>query len=466
MTAQVESNRAAAAVSALCAHPAVADAAVRDGVAYLVPDPDHAPMLHRAAGIEADGGLGTLAWHEPSDDLRVAGVNRAESDFLYREIFADDTYFRSGVTLPPGAVVVDAGANIGMFTLRVARRVRGARIIAVEPVAELAAAVEVNARLHGLEVTVAALGLGRAEADADFTFYPKNTVMSGGFADSAEDLAVLRAYLLTDDRAESGRQLERLATDRLSSVRRSIRTTTLSRLAREHGLDRIDLLKIDVEKAEVEVLEGIDEALWPRIDQIVMEVHDLGGRLRSVVGTLRARGFEVTSDQDRRLVRTPCFNVFARRPAAPVWDAATEDTGPPAQDGPTQRILEVQLKEMLRDRFPGVEPPARFEVVSAVGHVVDPATAPGGTVVRTHRTQALAAIWSDLFGPDSVRPDANFFDLGGDSLTAVRMLGRLEDALGEDTLAPDMIFTLATFGALADAVEASVPTGPHPDDPS
>ena len=31
---------------------------------------------------------------------------------------------------------------------------------------------------------------------------------------------------------------------------------------REQGVERIDLLKIDVQRAEVEVLAGIEEAYW------------------------------------------------------------------------------------------------------------------------------------------------------------------------------------------------------------
>ncbi|MCE0445941.1 acyl carrier protein [Streptomyces tricolor] len=76
-------------------------------------------------------------------------------------------------------------------------------------------------------------------------------------------------------------------------------------------------------------------------------------------------------------------------------------------------------------------------------------------------------IWASIFGADAVRPDADFFDLGGDSLTAMRLLARLEEQLGEDVLEPDMIFTESTYGALAAAVQASgepPPDRPGPDD--
>ena len=469
----MDSHRTRVVAQLLCTHPAVTEATVtpgadgRESVAWVVPDQGHAPLLYRAACLEAAGRLGALAWHEPADDLRVAGVNRSETDFLYREIFSEHSYFKHGITLPPGAVVVDAGANIGMFTLDAARRSPGARVIAVEPVEELAAAATVNAELYGVDAAVLRCGLGRAESETEFTYYPHNSVMSGGFARADEDRDVLRGYLLTGEGAEDGAQLDRLVTDRMTAVRRRVPTTTLTRIAAEHGLTGIDLLKIDVEKAEAEVLEGIDAALWPRIDRIVMEVHDIDGRLAAVLGTLSAQGFSVTHEQDPRMVLTPCHQVYAHRPEATA-DAICPSSGTSMSDdhGPNLRMLERELRELLTQMDPSAEVPGRFVVVSGLDEVIveSPAQAapyvtavPVGVPGATCRTAHLAEIWAGLFGAEAVRPDADFFDLGGDSLTAVRLLAQVEGRLGEDALTPDMVFTDSTFGALAAAIEASAP---------
>lgn len=40
--------------------------------------------------------------------------------FLYKEIFLDGVYTRNGVTIGAGDVVIDVGANIGLFTLQAA----------------------------------------------------------------------------------------------------------------------------------------------------------------------------------------------------------------------------------------------------------------------------------------------------------------------------------------------------------
>ncbi|MEH0396126.1 MULTISPECIES: FkbM family methyltransferase [Streptomyces] len=466
-------------VELIARHPAVAEVVIVDdpgtpgGHARIVPDGETARVLSQSVALEVANRLGDLAWHEPADTIRVAGLNRSETDFLYREIFVEGAYLRHGITLPPAPVVLDVGANIGMFSLRVGLAAPGARIIAVEPVAELAAAVRLNAELHGLDVVVLPTALGRSRGETSFTFYPHNSVMSGRYADAAEDAEVLRGYLLTGEDADAGsggegggdrsRSLDRLVTDRLTARPRRVPVTTLGNVIRDHGLTRVDLLKIDVEKAEAEVLAGLDEETWERVERVVVEVHDVEGRLKAVVGMLRDRGFDVTHDQDPRLALTPCHNVYARRPRAAV--------GPPPApviDGvPTLRRLEGELRELLALALPSAPPPGRWTAVPSLGPV------PGGTAPAAppspapsagapERVAVLARAWTDLFGADAVHSGADFFDLGGDSLTAVRLLARVEDELGPDALAPDLIFTDGTFAGLAAALGSGQSTGEVP----
>ncbi|MCP3757019.1 FkbM family methyltransferase [Streptomyces sp. TBY4] len=460
----------------LARHPAVAEVVIVDdqgtpgGHARIVPDREAARTLSRSVALEAANRLGDLAWHEPADVIRVAGLNRGETDFLYREIFVEGAYFRHGITLPPRPVVLDVGANIGMFSLRVGLAAPGARVIAVEPVAELAAAVRLNAELHGLDVTVLPTALGRSRGETPFTFYPNNSVMSGRYADVAQDAEVLRGYLLTGDDAGPGsgdegsggdsrsRSLNRLVTDRLAAHPRRVPVATLGDVIRDHNLTRVDLLKIDVEKAEAEVLAGLDEEAWERVERVVVEVHDMEGRLEAVLELLRDRGFHVTHDQDPRLALTPCHNVYARRPRA----TAGPPPAPVFEGGPTLRRLEGELRELLARELPSAPPPGRWTAVPCLGPApgaTSPATpaSPAPAAGAPERVAVLARVWTDLFGADAVRSDADFFDLGGDSLTAVRLLAQVEDELGPDALAPDLLFSDGTFAVLAAALGNGAP---------
>jgi hypothetical protein len=73
--------------------------------------------------------------------------------------------------------------------------------------------------------------------------------------------------------------------------------TTVSAVIAEHGIERIDLLKIDAEGAEWDILEGIDDGDWPRIRQLAMEVHgtELTERIRAL---LAGKGYEVAVERN------------------------------------------------------------------------------------------------------------------------------------------------------------------------
>ena len=55
-------------------------------------------------------------------DFRLHQINVYETEYLYKEIFEDETYLKHGIAIPEGAVVFDIGANIGLFTLFVKHR--------------------------------------------------------------------------------------------------------------------------------------------------------------------------------------------------------------------------------------------------------------------------------------------------------------------------------------------------------
>jgi hypothetical protein len=75
----------------------------------------------------------------------------------------------------------------------------------------------------------------------------------------------------------------------------------------------VNLLKIDVEKAEHEVLEGIEDADWRRIDQVVIEVHDTDNRLQRVSELLCTHGFDVKHWQGDAFRQTNLYDVFATK---------------------------------------------------------------------------------------------------------------------------------------------------------
>ncbi|GGQ35593.1 hypothetical protein GCM10010266_68720 [Streptomyces griseomycini] len=90
--------------------------------------------------------------------------------------------------------------------------------------------------------------------------------------------------------------------------------------------------------------------------------------------------------------------------------------------------------------------------------------APGGRTPRTARERTLCALFAEVLAVDSVTVDDGFFDLGGDSILSIDLVGRARAAgIG---LTPGDVFRCSTVAELADAVrdltDDSTPIGPRP----
>lgn len=138
-----------------------------------------------------------------------------------------------------GSVVVDLGANHGDFSHSIMQRF-GCRVVAVEPVEELFHGIERDPKLELLPLAVGA-------KDQTITM----NVFSGRCA------SVL-GPMVSD---------EPLTTQPVEMV-------TLAELRRRTGVGQIDLLKMDIEGAEIELLESCSDDDLQSVMQITVEFHE------------------------------------------------------------------------------------------------------------------------------------------------------------------------------------------------
>lgn len=163
----------------------------------------------------------------------------------YKQVFVDREYDFHAAT--PPAVIVDAGANIGLAAVAFANRFPDARIIAIEPEAGNFALLTRNTAAYPNVVPVRA-ALWHTVTDLDLI---DPGLGYWGFMTGAAGAA-----------------------DALPGVVRDrVPTTTIDRLLADYGLARIDILKIDIEGAEREVF--MDTTSWlPRVDALIVELHE------------------------------------------------------------------------------------------------------------------------------------------------------------------------------------------------
>jgi FkbM family methyltransferase len=230
--------------------------------------------------------------------------------FQIREIAGEETYLRHGVTVAEEDLVIDVGANVGVAAAFFALICGAGTVHCFEPVQPVFEVLEQNVG-HLSACVLHQEGLSSSPCRVPITYYPNAAAMSGLYADPSRDRALVRAVLVS-----SGLSTEE-ADDRLAGMFEpqtlSCELRPLSSFLREQGIARVDLLKIDVERAELDVLDGIEESDWPKIEQLVMEVHDDDGRAGAIQRTLTSRGFRVACDQEEAMQGTSIRMLYAIR---------------------------------------------------------------------------------------------------------------------------------------------------------
>ena len=251
--------------------------------------------------------------------MEIAYQSRVEVDFFFADIFEHEVYLQHGITIKDGDCIFDVGANIGFFTMFVHQKCRPAAVYAFEPAPPLFDILSRNASVYGEHAKLFNHGISNESKRATFTFYPNSSGMSSFYGDKTEEKEALRAIMINQWRngmAQMEQVLEHaddLLEERFRSQTFECQLRTLSEVISEHQVTRIDLLKIDVQKSELDVLLGIADEDWEKIQQIVIEVHDIDGRLEIVNQLLAQHDFNVNVMQDDPYEGSVLYNVYARR---------------------------------------------------------------------------------------------------------------------------------------------------------
>lgn len=327
--------------------------------------------LVRATHVEVDDGEkrvdgGAAATEQQQQQQRRVRVYEPRNSpyaarIIYKQVAE---YFRSGILDDVVAkrdvgernvTVFDVGANIGMFALEVMRRTHGeADVFCFEPLPATFAVLKQNVdnaidpestfRGAGSKVRTLPYGLSNTDGKVSFAYRPHApecssmydpSLLKGDrtemtreeeiehFTDKAYDAnfplwkdhpmaycfvkTVYPRFML---RAGVAHWLDRY--NKTEQVEARLRR--MSDVIREHGVERIDLLKIDVELAELDVLRGIDDCDWPKIQVVVIEVHDIDGRLEHITALLREHGVRhIKVYQEDGMAGSNIHHLCARR---------------------------------------------------------------------------------------------------------------------------------------------------------
>jgi FkbM family methyltransferase len=178
--------------------------------------------------------------------------------------------------LRSGDVFVDVGAHVGFHSL-VARQLVGSEglVMCVEPQAYNAQKILANWRVNNYTNLKLVVG---AASDHD------------GWVELSDQYLTDRSLLTLRD---SGGKNE--------AQRFEVPCTRLDTVLRRHEIDRVCVLKIDVEGYELEVMRGVGNS-FGQIDNIIVEVlssRSDEGRLESLIDLFRHNGYALYSVADQ-----------------------------------------------------------------------------------------------------------------------------------------------------------------------
>jgi FkbM family methyltransferase len=191
----------------------------------------------------------------------VHPVTFRESDiFTFGEILFEQQY-RLPERLPPGAVIMSAGANIGIMSLMLLGMYPDATLHVFEPDPVNAGLLRTN--LSGIaRATVHECALG--DADGTLTLHFGAHQAEHSLIAGAEDHGGV-----------------------------AVRCRRLDGVMAELGVSRIALLKVDVEGSEVAVMRGLGDRVRD-VDVVVGEFHESIVREEDFYPWLEATGFRIT----------------------------------------------------------------------------------------------------------------------------------------------------------------------------
>jgi FkbM family methyltransferase len=184
-------------------------------------------------------------------------TNTPTSPQLIQEIFTDNyKIFSRGLQFQPCDIILDIGANEGMFSIMMAKLFPFTRIISLEPVQKTFFTMIKNIGLNNItNIHPYNLGVGGRSNKSEIIYCDK--VYSGGSS----------MVVTPNFEAQDIVNIEVVAFDDIFDIRKF------------PEINRVKLLKMDIEGAEYETL--YNSTCLPRVDNIVAEFH-INARLESM----------------------------------------------------------------------------------------------------------------------------------------------------------------------------------------
>ena len=188
-------------------------------------------------------------------------------------------------------VILDIGANTGVYSLIAKAMKPSSKVYAFEPVKRVFSKLQENILLNSYDIT--ALEKAVSNADGIATIYDTD-------AEHTYSVTVNENFVEANSKA----------------IETTIETCTLNSFIKQNNIAKIDLIKIDVETHEAEVLEGFGKHLSDYKPTLLIEVlnDEVGEKINKLVQGLDYLFFNINENggirQVEKITKSDYFNYL------------------------------------------------------------------------------------------------------------------------------------------------------------
>ena len=236
-------------------------------------------------------------------------------------------YMEFDVNIKTGSTVIDVGANIGVFGVRLLQKNPNIHIHCFEPIPDIYKVLKKNSELHSNKYfQTYMMGLSHKNTELNFTYYPNSPALSTAKPEiwdlnKSNFTAAVKGNIVAMQSQFWWAKiipnfLIPIIIKYLKSNKKEIKSQviTLSHFIEEKKISIIDLLKIDCEGEEINVLHGIKEKHWKLINTIIMEVNDIKNNLNTAKNILTKNGFNnIKMEKEKGFENTQLINIYASK---------------------------------------------------------------------------------------------------------------------------------------------------------
>jgi FkbM family methyltransferase len=248
--------------------------------------------------------------------------------FVFNEIFLNKDYkYLDSINFKKlnknkKEIYFDVGGNNGLYSLYLNNKNKNIEVHVFEPIEDLYKNIKWNIK-HNKKLSntyfINNFGLGNKNEKLQINYMPN----ADGLSTIKNDIEVKKNHIVNGYCHDYNYPIinficksfmsQLLNKNRLKVEKRNIKLVRFSDYVKEHKIDFIDKIKVDIEGYELEFLEGINKEDFAKIGAFVIEVENYrSNHTKNILDILQLNNFSYKLSEDKNNKRNNWLMIYAK----------------------------------------------------------------------------------------------------------------------------------------------------------